>query len=383
MSRDFSRNVGNHMDLGTGALGAVLHGKSAIFVHAWINVDTFVSGTDNDILMGVMTLSAVGLRLSCANNLFTVQARSTSADTAQSRTTTTPLTTGIWTSVGAWINYVGDAITPYVNGIADNGGAATFGNNTYNHSLASNPDRIGAIGGATIVTTRQMDGKIAEVSIFNATGWDATKANAVAADLALYGASVVASRNTVTLTNYMKLVGNNSPETSSVGTLVGTITGSLPKATHPMLRDEVATPVIAPNGGSYANTISISLNCASPDSTIYYTTNGTTPTNASTVYFELITLTVSSTVKAIAYVDTFFSSVASAVFEIIVQDTATGEICHADMTKKMIHQMFHFQQATDPALVPANGVIAGHWWLDTSISRLYYRNDTNDGWEIL
>ena len=57
----------------------------------------------------------------------------------------------------------------------------------------------------------------------------------------------------------------------------------------------VATPVI---GDVTSNTVAIT--CATEGATIYYTTDGTTPTTSSTVYKDSITFYVNSTIKAIA-----------------------------------------------------------------------------------
>jgi chitobiase/beta-hexosaminidase-like protein len=46
--------------------------------------------------------------------------------------------------------------------------------------------------------------------------------------------------------------------------------------------------------------LSVSISSASPGVTIYYTTNGSTPTTASTVYTGPITVVMTTTIKAIA-----------------------------------------------------------------------------------
>jgi hypothetical protein len=51
---------------------------------------------------------------------------------------------------------------------------------------------------------------------------------------------------------------------------VATLTITSPPAT-------VATPVISPGGGSFAGPLSLSISCATPGATIYYTTNGSVP----------------------------------------------------------------------------------------------------------
>ncbi len=64
----------------------------------------------------------------------------------------------------------------------------------------------------------------------------------------------------------------------------------------------VATPTFSPAAGIYYDAQFVTLACATSGATIYYTTDGTVPTNASTVYQTRIDLTVGDTtvIKAIA-----------------------------------------------------------------------------------
>ncbi len=65
-------------------------------------------------------------------------------------------------------------------------------------------------------------------------------------------------------------------------------------------KDKVAIPIISPNGSTFSSSQTVTITCETADSTIYYTTNGTTPTTSSTVYSGPFTISSSITVKAIA-----------------------------------------------------------------------------------
>ncbi len=62
----------------------------------------------------------------------------------------------------------------------------------------------------------------------------------------------------------------------------------------------VAAPTFSPEGGTYNESVTVSLS-AGDGTSIYYTTDGTTPDDTSTPYLTPITLTDSATISAIAY----------------------------------------------------------------------------------
>jgi N-acetylneuraminic acid mutarotase len=66
------------------------------------------------------------------------------------------------------------------------------------------------------------------------------------------------------------------------------------------LWNPAATPIFSVASGSYPSTQTVALSDATPGAIIYYTTDGTTPTTASTVYSTPITVTSSETITAMA-----------------------------------------------------------------------------------
>ena len=77
----------------------------------------------------------------------------------------------------------------------------------------------------------------------------------------------------------------------------------------------VATPVFAPTAGVYTTTQNVTITCTTAGASIYYTTNGTEPTDSSTLYTTGIPVSATTTVKAKAYKTGFTaSSVATATY---------------------------------------------------------------------
>ncbi len=70
----------------------------------------------------------------------------------------------------------------------------------------------------------------------------------------------------------------------------------------------VATPEISPASGTYSVPQLIAISCATEDALIYYSLDGSDPTEASHFYTEPFTLAASATLKARAYKEGYFSS---------------------------------------------------------------------------
>ena len=78
----------------------------------------------------------------------------------------------------------------------------------------------------------------------------------------------------------------------------------------------VATPTFSPAAGKYADAQTVTISCETAGATIYYTLDGTTPTTSSSVYSSALTISETTTVKAIAMKDGDLSAVATAKYTI-------------------------------------------------------------------
>src|SRR6202044_3330454 len=85
-----------------------------------------------------------------------------------------------------------------------------------------------------------------------------------------------------------------------------------------------ATPSFSPGAGTYTSAQSVSISDATSNATIYYTTNGTTPTTSSTQYAGPIMVSSTETLQAIAVATgDADSGVASATYTITSEATVS------------------------------------------------------------
>jgi hypothetical protein len=85
-----------------------------------------------------------------------------------------------------------------------------------------------------------------------------------------------------------------------------------------------ATPAFAPAAGTYSTIQTVSISDATASSTIYYTTNGNTPTTTSTQYTGAITVASAATIQAIATASGYETSAAgTAAYTINLSPAAT------------------------------------------------------------
>lgn len=79
-----------------------------------------------------------------------------------------------------------------------------------------------------------------------------------------------------------------------------------------------ATPSFSPVAGTYTESQSVTIDCTTDGAKIYYTIDGTDPTETSSVYSSPITVSETTTIKAIATADGYNnSSVATATYNIV------------------------------------------------------------------
>ena len=86
------------------------------------------------------------------------------------------------------------------------------------------------------------------------------------------------------------------------------------------------TPTFSPAAGTYTSVQNVEISCSTEEATIYYTTDGTTPTSLSTQYTTAISVGENMTIKAIAIKNSLESTVATAAYVInLPEDESTSK----------------------------------------------------------
>lgn len=230
MARDFTKDLSNFMSLGVNAVGPSVNGSSAISIAAWVQYDSEDTGVLNSRVISVIvdgTAPAMILALDGSGNVI-VGGRSFGTDATQFGTGDPVTIDGVtWNAVGGVCDYTNDQITAYVAGLGVSTGVS-FINTQLFIGTPTAADAIGSNinnGVSPTSTVQQVDGRIAEVAI-----WSIDIGAAAFASLAK-GISPLRIFPE-TLEFYAPLYGWADPEPDFMSHLQGTITGSVPKASH-------------------------------------------------------------------------------------------------------------------------------------------------------
>ena len=186
---------------------------------------------------------------------------------------------------------------------------------TCNCNVAGSTPSVSANGTANgIVWTLDDSGFTKTAAIlyaYNAANLGTELYNSTQAANSRDAAAVAVKFTTPTVANGNVYVGGRNAVT-----VYGMLTPSAPLA---------ATPTFSPAGGTYSSTQSVTIKDSTPSASIYYTTNGNTPSTGSTLYSAPVSVSASETIEAIAIAAGFSqSAVGSASYTI-----NTGSSCAA------------------------------------------------------
>ena len=175
---------------------------------------------------------------------------------------------------------------------------------------------------------------------------------------ASHGATIYYTTNGSTPTTgsavYTGSIAVSSTETiKAIAVANGYSTSAVASASYTISLPAAVTPTFSPAGGTYSSTQTVKLS-ASHWSTIYYTTNGSTPTTSSAVYTGSITVSSTETINAIAVASGYSNSaIASASFTI--SQSATTPSFRVDVTPASLAVPAGASGTTTVLVTPQNG----------------------------
>jgi hypothetical protein len=124
-------------------------------------------------------------------------------------------------------------------------------------------------------------------------------------------------------------------------------------------------PVFSVAAGTYTTVQNATLTSATPDATIYYTTNGTTPNGGSTVYTGPIAVGASETIQAVAISPTVGTSMVESAAYVINLQTETGTFSLSGTSPATIMQG---GTATSTITVAPSGGFTGNVTLSCAVT---------------
>ena len=143
------------------------------------------------------------------------------------------------------------------------------------------------------------------------------------------------------------------------------------------IQSQVATPTFVPGGGTYTSAQTVTISSTTAGATIYYTTNGSTPTTSSTLYSGPVTVGASLTLKAIATKSGFFdSAVGSAAYVINTGGGGGGIAFGSGFTAgSMVLNGSSSIGGTSLTITPNTTTQAGSAWFPTAVNIQNFTTD--------
>jgi stage V sporulation protein SpoVS len=237
---------------------------------------------------------------------------------------------GLWSTPGFWNNDF------YFWGTNDNMKAFSFKNGVLSSGHFSSTDAYSTFPGPTPVVSAN--------GTSNAIVW------AIETDPDP-GPEILRAYDATNLSNLLYTSSQNlardnpgNPVKFSVPTVVNGkvyVAGQYVVSIYGLLNGEAsaATPVISPASESFVNSVQVSITDSTSGASIFYTTDGSTPSNASTPYTAPFTLTATTTVKAMATAAGFLPSAVAAATYTLETSAATPTFSPAPGTYATAQQV--------------------------------------------
>jgi hypothetical protein len=146
----------------------------------------------------------------------------------------------------------------------------------------------------------------------------------------------------------------------AIASATGFADSAVSSATYTITAPQVAAPTFSPAGGTYSSAQSVTISTITSGATIRYTTDGSTPTTTTgTVYSGPVTVSTTTTLKAIAFESGFTDSAVSSASYTISAGTTISVADGFYNTPMSSSQSGSFTATVDavPSLSPSNTTI--------------------------
>ncbi len=226
------------------------------------------------------------------------------------------------TTPNATIYYTTDGSTPTTSSTVYTGDLTINGTETV-QAIATAPGfGTSAVASATYTIT-------AATPTFSPAAGTYTSVQTVTISDATSGATIYyttdGSTPTTSSTEYTGPITVSSSETiSAIAVASGVLNSSVATATYTINLPAAATPAFSLAGGTYASTQTVTVSDATSGATIYYTTDGSTPTTSSAQYTGAITVASTETIEAIAVASGYSNSAVASTTYTINNPTVTA-----------------------------------------------------------
>jgi hypothetical protein len=228
------------------------------------------------------------------------------------------------TTPSATIYYTTNGSTPTTSSAVYAGSLTVSSTETVQAIAVASGYSTSAAGSATYTINLS-----AATVTFSPAGGTYTSAQSVTIGTTTPSATIYYTTNGSTPTTssgaYSGPITVSSTETvKAIAVASGYSTNAAVSATYTINLPAAVTPIFSPAGGTYTSAQSVTIGTTTPSATIYYTTNGSTPTTSSAVYTGPVTISSTETINAIAVTSGYSTSaVASASYAISLPAAVT------------------------------------------------------------
>ena len=218
------------------------------------------------------------------------------------------------TTAGASIYYTTDGTTPTTSSTQYTGPITVNASETINAIAVA----LGYAQSAVASSIYTINPPAATTPSFSPVGGTYTSAQTVTIADATSGASIYYTTDGTTpstsSTPYAGAITVKASETiNAIAVAPGYTQSPVASSIYTINLSVAATPSISPVSGAYTSAQTVTITDATSGASIYYTTDGTTPTTSSIQYTGAITVTVSETINAIAVASGYSNSVVATV----------------------------------------------------------------------